>query len=158
MLLGSLSSVSSFSSAVEHLITSQSSKASSVVKECHHISFSFSTGSKLQDNLSQASGLHVCFRDQQSLTCDSAFREAERIFQTICPDSDFLALAKKVEDAIVYREEHDSDDEKKVLESACTMVQGSTVEAELPISDEDVNTEDTAAEESEHKESSSEDK
>ena len=84
--------------------------------------------------------------------------QVQRIFQTICPDSDFLALAKKVEDAIVYREEHDSDDEKKVLESACTMVQGSTVEAELPISDEDVNTEDTAAEESEHKESSSEDK
>jgi len=153
--------VDALKTAVEHLITSQSSKASSVVKECHHISFSFSTGStSLQDNLSQTSGLHVCNRDQQSLTCDSAFREAERIFETICPDSDFLALAKKVEDAIVYREEHDSDDEKKVLESACTMVQkGSAVEAdELPISNEDVNTEETDVKKNEHGESGSEEK
>jgi len=153
--------VDALKTAVEHLITSQSSKALSVVKECHHISFSYSTGStSLQDNLSQTSGLHVCNRDQLSLTCDSAFREAERIFQTICPDSDFLALAKKVEDAIVYREEHDSDDEKKVLESACTMVQGgSAAEAdELPISDEDVNTEETAVKENEHEESGSKEK
>ncbi|KAL3762787.1 hypothetical protein ACHAW5_001315, partial [Stephanodiscus triporus] len=73
-------------------------------------------------------GLHVCHRDAQSLTCDSSFREAERIFRKICPDCDFLALAKKVEDAIVYRNENDSDDEKIVLESAFTMMQGPTIE------------------------------
>ena len=35
-------------------------------------------------------------------------------------------MAKKVEDAIVYREENDSDDEKMVLETACTMIQHQT--------------------------------
>jgi hypothetical protein len=64
----------------------------------------------------------------QSLTCDAAFREAKQIFENICPDAEFLEIAKKVEDAIVYRDEHESDDEKGVLESACTMIQTPAVE------------------------------
>ena len=45
------------------------------------------------------------------------------IFARICPGAEFHALARKVEDAIVYRDEQDSNDEKVVLESACTMMQ-----------------------------------
>ena len=122
--------VNALSKAVEYLIASQSTKDNaSPILECHHISFSYSTGttpSSLYNEEAHGtpSGLHICRRDQQSLTCDSAFREAKRIFHEICPDSDFLALAKKVEDAIVYRDEHDSDDERNVLESACTMIEG----------------------------------
>jgi hypothetical protein len=67
--------------------------------------------------------LHIAYRDTQSITCDSAFREAKRIFDEICPDADFLGLAKEVEDEIVYRNEEDSDDEKVVLESAVTMIE-----------------------------------
>ena len=131
--------VDALSKAVEYLIASQPTTvagAASPIKECHHISFSYSTATtqasysgKEEDMIHQntnTTGLHICHRDQQSLTCDSAFREAKKIFYEICPDSDFLALAKKVEDAIVYREENDSDDEKMVLETACTMIQHQT--------------------------------
>mmetsp|Transcript_8882 Transcript_8882/g.19941 ORF Transcript_8882/g.19941 Transcript_8882/m.19941 type:complete len:799 (+) Transcript_8882:181-2577(+) len=130
--------VDSLSKAVEYLIDSQSSKAGDApVKECHHISFSYSADTPSFNeedgtNSGQPPGLHICHRDKQSLTCDSAFREAKRIFQDICPGSDFLALAKKVEDAIMYRDEHDSDDEKMVLESACTMIQAPMATEPLP--------------------------
>jgi hypothetical protein len=112
--------------AVQHLIASQLSikEEASPVVECHHVSFSFSSDSPnniTEDN--QTSGLHIAYRDTQSITCDSAFREAKRIFDEICPDADFLGLAKEVEDEIVYRNEEDSDDEKVVLESAVTMIE-----------------------------------
>ncbi|KAL9191139.1 hypothetical protein ACHAXT_000845 [Thalassiosira profunda] len=129
--------VDSLSKAVELLIASQPEVDGDVpVKECHHISFSFGSYSTDAYEAGGTPGLHICQRDAQSLTCDSAFREAERIFRDICPDSDFLALAKKVEDKIVYRDEHDSDDEKMVLESACNMIQAPADDEEkAPIED-----------------------
>lgn len=117
--------VDALSKAVEYLIGSQPTKEGDLpIKECHHVSFSYATDipSANVEGVKTA-GLHVCYRDKQSLTCDSSFREAKRIFHDICPDSDFLAIAKKVEDAIVYRDENDSDDERMVLESACTMIE-----------------------------------
>ena len=117
------------SKAVQYLIASQPRNGEDTsVKECHHVAFSY-TASDIMSSLNDTGhpnrtpGLHVCYKDGQSLTCDSAFTEAKRIFDEICPDSDFLALAQKVEDAIVYRDEHESDDEKMVLESACDMIQ-----------------------------------
>mmetsp|Transcript_20927 Transcript_20927/g.41690 ORF Transcript_20927/g.41690 Transcript_20927/m.41690 type:complete len:537 (+) Transcript_20927:239-1849(+) len=112
--------------AVHHLIESQLStnEEASSVEECHHVSFSFTSDSP--NNItedSQTTGLHIAYRDTQSITCDSAFREAKRIFDKICPDADFLGLSKKVEDEIVYRNEEDSDDEKVVLDSAVTMIE-----------------------------------
>eukprot|EP00984_Skeletonema_dohrnii_P020774 scaffold10209_cov116-Skeletonema_dohrnii-CCMP3373.AAC.4 len=112
--------------AVHHLIESQlsSNKEASSIEECHHVSFSFTSDSP--NNItedSQTTGLHIAYRDTQSITCDSAFREAKRIFDKICPDADFLGLSKKVEDEIVYRNEEDSDDEKVVLDSAVTMIE-----------------------------------
>ena len=111
--------------AVQYLIASQpSNEETSPVVECHQISFSFiSDCPDLTKENNQTSGLHIAFRDMQSITCDSAFREAKRIFDKICPDDDFLALAKKVEDEIVYRDEEDSDDERVVLDSAVTMME-----------------------------------
>jgi len=135
--------VNAMSKAVEFLVVSQPTREDTApIKELHHISFSYCTETPIFDEKDgidsggSMSGLHVCYRDGQSLTCDSAFREAKRIFERICPDSDFLALAKKVEDAILYRDEHDSDDEKMVLESACTMIQAPT--AETPVLDDNV--------------------
>jgi hypothetical protein len=93
-------------------------------KECHHISFSYSIDIvKPSDAQPIASGLHICYRDTQSITCDYAFREAKRIFEQICPEADFLALAKKVEDSIVYKNNDDSDDERMVLSNALDMIQ-----------------------------------
>jgi hypothetical protein len=93
-------------------------------KECHHISFSYSIDIvKPSDAQPIASGLHICYRDTQSITCDYAFREAKRIFEQICPEADFLALAKKVEDSIVYKNNNDSDDERMVLSNALDMIQ-----------------------------------
>lgn len=112
--------------AVQYLIESHLStnEEASSVEECHHVSFSFTSDSPndtIEDN--ETTGLHIAYRDAQSITCDSAFREAKRIFDQICPYADFLGLSKKVEDEIVYRNEEDSDDEKVVLESAVTMIE-----------------------------------
>jgi hypothetical protein len=57
------------------------------------------------------------------MTCDHAFREAKRIFNDICPGAEFLALAKKVEDSIVYKNNNDSDDEQLILGNALDMIQ-----------------------------------
>ncbi|KAL3815786.1 hypothetical protein ACHAXA_001680 [Cyclostephanos tholiformis] len=123
--------VNVLSETVKYLIANQGDGAPCF--ECNHISFSYCSyatnfGERDVAASGQPVGLHVCHRDMQSLTCDSSFREAHRIFRDICPESDFLAIAKKVEDTIVYRNENDSDDEKIVLESACTMMQGQSTE------------------------------
>ena len=121
--------------AVQHLIESHlsSNEEASAVEECHHVSFSFTSDSPnsiTEDN--QTTGLHIAYRDTQSITCDSAFREAKRIFDKICPDADFLGLSKKVEDEIVYRNEEDSDDEKVVLDSAVTMIEAPSSTSKTP--------------------------
>lgn len=126
-------SLNVLSKAVNCLITSRSTKDGSPCQECHYISFSYSINATRfsgddRVNSGQPFGLHVCYRGEQSLTVDSAFREARRVFEDICPDADFLALAKQVEDKVVYRDSHDDDDEKDVLDSACTMIQASTKE------------------------------
>ena len=119
--------VNALSQAVKYLTTIQFSNDSAPCVELHHISFSYAIdGSNTIDETTKSAdypvGLHVCHRDIQSLTCDSSFREARRIFREICPDCDFLTLAKNVEDAIVYRNEDDGDDENAVLESACAII------------------------------------
>jgi len=143
--------VDAMGKAVEYLIASQTTPKDMVpIKEFHHVSFSYAiemSSSKEEGKedvkpSGQTTGLHVCYRDGQSLTCDSAFREAKRIFEEICPESDFLAIAKKVEDAIVYRDAEDSDDEKLVLESACTMIQAPATET--PSSEVDMETSNSA--------------
>ena len=113
--------------SVQVLIDCHSSEESKAL-ECHHISFSYSTEISAAPTQqccqeTMASGLHVCYRDTQSITCDYAFREAQRIFDEICPEADFLALAKKVEDSIVYKNNDDSDDERMVLSNALDMIQ-----------------------------------
>lgn len=121
--------LNALSKAVNYLIASRSNKDDAPCQECHHIAFSYATDASSptnEDNSNQPLGLHVCHRDKQSLTVDLAFREARRIFENICPDSEFLALAKQVEDKVVYRDNIDDDDEKNVLESACTMIQAPT--------------------------------
>ncbi|EED95253.1 hypothetical protein THAPSDRAFT_2415 [Thalassiosira pseudonana CCMP1335] len=123
--------------SVQYLIASHSSKEPA--KECHHVSFSYSSEApSTSRGTATPSGLHVCHRGIQPITFDSAFLEAKRIFDTICPDSDFLALAKQVEDAIVYRNVEDSDDERMVLDSAYNIIQApvttaKTAEAEVPV-------------------------
>ena len=119
--------VNALSQAVKYLTTIQFSNDSAPCVELHHISFSYAIdGSNTIDETTKSAdypvGLHVCHRDIQSLTCDSSFREARRIFHEICPDCDFLTLAKNVEDSIVYRNEDDGDDENAVLESACAII------------------------------------
>ena len=72
-------------------------------------------------------------------TCKSKlfrFAQARKIFETICPNSDFLGLSKKVEEAIVYRDKEDSDDEQEVLESAVDMLRSEAKEDEAGAGDE----------------------
>ena len=126
---------------VEFLVASQSHQQdaahtaadASRAVELHYVSFSHAVEApSAEEHEPPRPGLHVCRRGAPSLTCDAAFREARRIFRNICPESDFLAVAQQVEDAIVHREADDSDDEKNVLESACTMIQAPTLEATIP--------------------------
>jgi len=129
--------------AVQHLIESQLSTNEEAlsVEECHHVSFSFASDSPIDITMNnETTGLHIAYRDTQSITCDSAFREAKRIFDKICPDADFLGLSKKVEDEIVYRNEEDSDDEKVVLESAVTMIETPLTSTTSQSQDEEVET------------------
>ena len=112
--------VGSLERAYQMLVSSQQIEDDeNPIEEIRHISFSYSTGGELSRCLS---GLHVCRREGQSLTSDYAFAQAREIFGTICPNSDFLGLSKKVEEAIVYRDKEDSDDEQGVLESAVDML------------------------------------
>lgn len=118
---------------VQFLIASQSSADGSATDrattEFHHLAFSYATDLPLtytgNEFNSVASGLHICHRGIQSITCDYAFREAKRIFDSICPDADFLSLAKNVADSIIYKNIDDSDDEKLVLSSALDIIQHS---------------------------------
>ncbi|KAL7478185.1 hypothetical protein ACHAW6_003959 [Cyclotella cf. meneghiniana] len=116
---------------VQFLIANQSSAddraTDRATTEFHHLAFSYATDLPLpftgNEFKSVASGLHICHRDIQSITCDYAFREAKRIFDSICPGADFLALAKNVADSIIYKNIDESDDEKLVLSSALDIIQ-----------------------------------
>lgn len=113
--------VSSLERAYQMLVLSQEQTEDNnkLIEEIRHISFSYATGGEPPNCLS---GLNVCHREGQSLTIDYAFAQARKIFETICPNTDFLGLSKTVEEAILYRDKEDSDDEQDVLESAVDML------------------------------------
>ena len=77
--------------------------------------------------------LHVIQRPPPSLTVDTIFTEATKIFLQLCPDAtkdDFLKLSQATAEAIqasfgpnVFNNEEDDDDEIAALNSALGMIE-----------------------------------
>jgi len=94
--------------------------------ELFHLSFSHEAEAE-QDVTKDAKvkGMHLCHPRGMTLTVESAFIEAKRIFEEICPNGKFLKLSEEMDDLVKERrvgQDEDEDDEVKMLESAMNMI------------------------------------
>ena len=117
--------------AMQSIIENQIEAGVNNLEEIYHLSFSYkSMNSGLKEI---CNGLHIC-DSYQSITVESAFREASSIFNKICPTLDFLKYSQemdeKVKESRVGIVDDDDDQEKAVLESAMDMMSSSTAEKE----------------------------
>ncbi len=95
------------------------------IKELFHLSFSHEKYKEDSCDTSSMRGLHLCRDQGLCLTVDSAFYEAERLFDEICPgSSSFLKLSDKMDELVKERRfgQDEEDDETKLLESALDMM------------------------------------
>jgi len=110
----------------EVLLTSSSESQMSRVEELCHTSYSYKDNSCFNSSyIQQINGLHVCTRQGQSITVDTAFREAKNIFESICPHQEFLQLSDAMDDVVnEINQGHsgDEDHEGMMLESAMDMM------------------------------------
>lgn len=93
-------------------------------EELFHTDFSYDIVEASQTVLCNK-GLHVCERHEPSLTVESSFIEAKKIFHNICPDAMFLKLSDAMDCIVKERRmihDEDDDDEFKLLESAMNMM------------------------------------
>ncbi len=102
--------------------------------EIYHVSFSHGFRDLEEARMAfnqTTTGFHLCSHTAQVLTADSAFEQAEKIFQSICPGEKFLGLSSEIDKAIRERveEKRYDDDEKNVLESAMDMIEQTPDEA-----------------------------
>ena len=96
--------------------------------EIHHISFSYALRDEEQGTAS-VDGLHVCRPLGQSVTLDAQVEQAKSIFQSICPDVEFLAMSQKMDELVKERlagRDEDEDEERMVLEGAMNMMEADT--------------------------------
>ena len=101
------------------------------VDELFHVSFSYGLddeSASIPGVDGDYHGLHVVRRTEADLAADSAFDSAAKIYSKICPDADFLKVAKAVDEAIQERlgdsALREDDEEKRVLESAMDLIEG----------------------------------
>ena len=75
--------------------------------------------------LQTVTGLSICPSSAQRLVADKAFQEAKAIFETICPDVDFLKLSEGMNEAVKERKmgREEDDDDRMLLESALGMLE-----------------------------------
>lgn len=111
------------SRAMECLIKAGPRISDVVPQEIYHTAFSYDLIEASQV-VEKNRGLHVCERYDCSLTVESSFLEAKRIFHSICPDGAFLKLSDAMHDIVKERQtiEQEEDDEFKLLESAMNMM------------------------------------
>jgi len=102
------------------------------VQEIYHCSFSFASREGLPGQMkyqeSALKGLTCCHKGGQSITLEAAFHKANEIFLDVCPNADFLALSKEMDEMVRERtggRGDDSDDEQMVLESAMDLIDAS---------------------------------
>ena len=92
--------------------------------EIHYVSFSYPLPVE-RYSLDSVEGLHVSSSLGQSLTLDNQVEEARYIFQSICPDVDFLTMSQKMDEIVKERlagREEEDDEERMVLDSAMKMM------------------------------------
>eukprot|EP01083_Nonionella_stella_P290563 988673_1 len=96
------------------------------VKELFHLSFSYELEEEINSSvIKNTTGTHVCRDRGMSLTVESAFMEAKRLFNEICPDTNsFLKLSDKMDELVKERSagHEEDDDEVKLLSSALDMM------------------------------------
>jgi len=93
--------------------------------EVYHVSFSYALPDN-EEEIPIIDGLHVCRPLGQSVTLDSQVEQAKSIFQSICPDVEFLTMSRKMDEIVKERlagQEDDEDEERIVLESAMNMME-----------------------------------
>ena len=101
-------------------------------QEMYHCSFSFASHDGLSSETKfkpSFEGLTYCHKGGQSITLEAAFHQAGEVFDDICPNADFLALSKEMDEMVRERvgdRGDDSDDEQMVLESAMDLIDSST--------------------------------
>ena len=77
--------------------------------------------------------MHICNSRGMAITAESAFVEAKRIFEVLCPGEKFLSLSKIMDDLVKESRAglaDDEDDEVKMLESAMNMIGASESDRE----------------------------
>ena len=113
--------IAALEKVVKSLIDAQGEQK---VQEVHHCSFSFAFR-EMKNQESALKGLTCCHKGGQSITLEAAFHKANEIFRDVCPNADFLALSKEMDEMVRERtgdRGDDSDDEQMVLESAMDLI------------------------------------
>lgn len=107
--------------------TSTLAEASTILcgEECSeicHIAFSHLVDNAIESYHSYPEGVHLSISRGMSFTVDSSFVEARRIFDSICPDENFLKLSSAMDDLIKERKVSEEEDEEvRMLKSAMEM-------------------------------------
>ena len=94
-------------------------------EEIHHVSFSYAIPDE-EKGTTKVNGLHVCQTSGQSLTLDAQVDQAKRIFQSMCPDVEFLTMSQEMDNIVKERlagRNDEEDDERMVLQSAMNMME-----------------------------------
>jgi len=96
------------------------------LKELFHLSFSYELEEEIDSSVTKnTNGIHICRDRGMSLTVESAFVEAKRLFNKICPNTNsFLKLSDKMDELVKERSagQEEDDDEVKLLSSALDMM------------------------------------
>ena len=90
--------------------------------EICHIAFSHLVDNAIESYHSYPKGVHLSTSRGMSFTVDSSFVEARRIFDSICPDENFLKLSSAMDELIKERKiSEEEDEEVRMLKSAMEM-------------------------------------
>lgn len=106
--------------AIDNLLSTGNNDDS---EELFSIGFSYDI-KELSDRNSSKNGVYVCEQSTGSLTVESSFIEAKRIFHQLFPHEDFLKLSDIMDEIITERRmlNDEEDDEMKLLQSAMSML------------------------------------
>jgi RAB protein geranylgeranyltransferase component A len=94
-------------------------------EEIYHVSFSYAIPDE-EEGITNVDGLKVCQTSGQSLTLDAQVEQAKNIFQSICPDVEFLTMSREMDNIVKERSagrDDEEDEDRMVLESAMNMME-----------------------------------
>jgi len=106
--------------AMDNLLSTDNNDDS---EELFSIGFSYDK-KELSDRIFSKNGVYVCEQSAGSLTVESSFIEAKRIFHQLFPHEDFLKLSDIMDEIVTERRmiNDEEDDEMKLLQSAMSML------------------------------------